>query len=169
MGEGAGLPRRRESGAMARTSRSAAAAKSKVRKVKHHPALPYGDREFIKELSSREGTAAAALEFLILTGAAPPRSSGPAWPGDRREGPGSDSSRRSACRACRTPEQCEVRRQRDSMVTLRPHALRRDDPYPAFSSISGQRAPDDLGGAAHRQDKEFECRRAVPSASLAPL
>lgn len=43
-------------------------AKSKVRKVKHHPALPYDDiRDFVKDLQSRVGVAAAALEFLLWT------------------------------------------------------------------------------------------------------
>jgi integrase len=43
-------------------------AKSKVRKVKHHPALPYDEiRDFVKDLQSRVGVAAAALEFLLWT------------------------------------------------------------------------------------------------------
>ena len=43
-------------------------ARSKVRKVRHHAALPY-DRlgGFMKELRELEGIGAAALEFLILT------------------------------------------------------------------------------------------------------
>jgi integrase len=45
-------------------------ARSKVRKVVHHPALPYGDlAEFMKELRQREGLSALALEFTILTAA----------------------------------------------------------------------------------------------------
>jgi integrase len=44
------------------------AAKSKVHKVRHHPALPYTEiGTFIADLRTREGSAAAALEFLILT------------------------------------------------------------------------------------------------------
>jgi integrase len=43
------------------------AARSKVRKVKHHPALDYHDMPaFIAELRRRVGTSAIALEFLIL-------------------------------------------------------------------------------------------------------
>ena len=43
-------------------------ARSKVRQVRHHAALPYDELgAFIKELRSNEGTAATALEFLILT------------------------------------------------------------------------------------------------------
>jgi integrase len=43
-------------------------AQSKVRAVKHHAALPYTEAgAFMVDLRSREGTAAAALEFLILT------------------------------------------------------------------------------------------------------
>jgi integrase len=45
-------------------------ARSKVRKVVHHPALPYDDlAEFMKELRQREGLSALALEFTILTAA----------------------------------------------------------------------------------------------------
>jgi integrase len=43
-------------------------ARSKVRMVKHHAALPYlGIGAFMKDLRAMEGTSAAALEFLILT------------------------------------------------------------------------------------------------------
>ena len=42
---------------------------SRVSPVKHHPALPYKQiPAFMAELSEREGIAARALEFLILTG-----------------------------------------------------------------------------------------------------
>jgi integrase len=42
--------------------------KSKIRKVRHHPALPYDELgAFMKTLQGQPGTAAAALEFLILT------------------------------------------------------------------------------------------------------
>jgi hypothetical protein len=45
-------------------------AKSKVRKVEHHPALPYGRiGAFMADLLRREGTTAKALRFLILTAA----------------------------------------------------------------------------------------------------
>lgn len=44
--------------------------RAKVRKVKHHPALPYQDLPaFMAELRAREGVAAKALEFTILTAA----------------------------------------------------------------------------------------------------
>jgi integrase len=43
-------------------------AKSKVRTVEHHPALPYGQiGAFMSDLRRREGTAAKALQFVILT------------------------------------------------------------------------------------------------------
>jgi integrase len=43
-------------------------AKSKVRKVEHHPALPYGQiGAFMSDLGERDGTAAKALQFTILT------------------------------------------------------------------------------------------------------
>jgi len=42
----------------------------KMRRVKHHAALPYADMaEFMASLHGQEGTAARALEFTILTGA----------------------------------------------------------------------------------------------------
>jgi integrase len=45
-------------------------ARSKVRAVKHHAALPYTEiGTFMADLRSREGAASAALEFLILTAA----------------------------------------------------------------------------------------------------
>ncbi|WP_293424557.1 tyrosine-type recombinase/integrase [Phreatobacter sp.] len=45
-------------------------ARSRVRKVKHHPALPYEELPaFIKSLRECDGTAPRALEFLILTAA----------------------------------------------------------------------------------------------------
>jgi integrase len=45
-------------------------ARTKVRTVKHHAALAYTEiHTFMKELRQAEGTAAAALEFLILTAA----------------------------------------------------------------------------------------------------
>jgi integrase len=45
-------------------------SRAKVRPVKHHAALPYTEiPAFMKELRKTEGTAALALEFLILTAA----------------------------------------------------------------------------------------------------
>jgi integrase len=45
-------------------------ARSKVHKVKHHPALPYNEMaDFTAALQNQEGVAARALEFLILTAA----------------------------------------------------------------------------------------------------
>ena len=43
-------------------------APSKVRRVKHHEALPYLEiADFMTELREQEGVAAKALEFVILT------------------------------------------------------------------------------------------------------
>ena len=68
MGEGARLSQRREPGAVARPSRPSAAGASKVRKVEHHAALPYAELPaFMRELRERDGVAARALEFTILT------------------------------------------------------------------------------------------------------
>jgi integrase len=45
-------------------------ARMRVRAVKHHAALPYAEiGSFMADLRTKEGTAAAALEFLILTAA----------------------------------------------------------------------------------------------------
>lgn len=45
-------------------------ARGSIRKVKHHPALAYAQiPDFMAELRGREGIAARALEFLILTAA----------------------------------------------------------------------------------------------------
>ncbi len=44
--------------------------RSKVQKVRHHPALPYGEMgTFFQSLRAQTGTAAKALQFLILTAA----------------------------------------------------------------------------------------------------
>ena len=41
---------------------------AKVKKVEHHPALPYaGMVDFMQKLARQEGTGARALSFLILT------------------------------------------------------------------------------------------------------
>jgi integrase len=43
-------------------------ARGKVRKVEHHPALPYAEMgDFFANLREQQGIAARALEFLILT------------------------------------------------------------------------------------------------------
>jgi integrase len=47
-------------------------ATSKVRKVRNHPALPYQQLPaLMRELRERDGVAAAALEFQILTAVRP--------------------------------------------------------------------------------------------------
>lgn len=53
---------------------------SRVRKVKHHPALPYAELPaFMEALRSEEGIAARALEFLILTAARTNEVIGATW------------------------------------------------------------------------------------------
>jgi integrase len=53
---------------------------SKIRVVKHHPALPYHEiSPFITRLRERNGTAAVALEFLILTSARSGEVRGATW------------------------------------------------------------------------------------------
>jgi integrase len=55
--------------------------RSKVRKVKHHAALPYGEiGGFMLALRERETTAAQALEFTILTAARTGETIGAQWP-----------------------------------------------------------------------------------------
>ena len=53
---------------------------AKIRDVKHHAALPYPEiADFIKRLRARNGTAAVALEFLILTSARSGEVRGATW------------------------------------------------------------------------------------------
>ena len=55
-------------------------ARSKVRKVEHHAALPYAELPaFLVSLREQEGTAARALEFTILTAARTGESMGARW------------------------------------------------------------------------------------------
>jgi integrase len=55
-------------------------ARSKVRKVKHHAALPYAELPgYLLELRTQEGNAARALEFTILTAARTGESIGAKW------------------------------------------------------------------------------------------
>ncbi len=52
----------------------------KVRRVKHHPALPYdGLGDFMRELRALEGTAPLALEFTILTATRTSETIGARW------------------------------------------------------------------------------------------
>jgi integrase len=54
--------------------------KSKVTRVKHHPALPYDDMPaFMSELHAREGISARALEFKALTAARTSAVIGATW------------------------------------------------------------------------------------------
>jgi integrase len=54
--------------------------KSKVRRVEHHAALPYAEiGAFIAEMQQREGVAARALEFAILTAARTGEVIGAKW------------------------------------------------------------------------------------------
>jgi integrase len=55
-------------------------ARAKVRKVKHHPALPYADiSTFTTALRERDAVAARALEFAILTAARTGEVIGATW------------------------------------------------------------------------------------------
>jgi len=55
-------------------------ARSKVRQVRHHPALPYGEiGSFMQALRAQEGEAARALEFLFLTAARTGEVIGATW------------------------------------------------------------------------------------------
>jgi len=56
------------------------AARSKVREVKHHSALPYAELPaFLARLREQEGVAARALEFLVLTAARTGEVIGARW------------------------------------------------------------------------------------------
>jgi integrase len=60
--------------------KEALAAPSKIRKIRHHPAVPYVEMPvFMAELRSRDGIAARALEFTILTAARTGEVTGAAW------------------------------------------------------------------------------------------
>jgi integrase len=55
--------------------------KSKMRRVKHHAALPYVEiGDFMAQLKQQEGVAAEALEFTILTAARTGEVIGARWP-----------------------------------------------------------------------------------------
>ncbi len=55
-------------------------SRAKVRKVEHHPALPYSEISlFIKELRKQEGVSAKALEFAILTASRTNEVLGATW------------------------------------------------------------------------------------------
>jgi integrase len=55
-------------------------ARSSVRKVKHHAALPYDQmKSFTKALKNEDGVAALALEFLILTACRTNEAIGATW------------------------------------------------------------------------------------------
>jgi hypothetical protein len=85
--------------------------KSKVRRVEHHAALPYPEiAEFLAELRERDGVAARALEFTILTVARTDETIGATWaeidleahlwviPAERMKGPRGSIVRPSAGR-----------------------------------------------------------------------
>jgi len=53
---------------------------SKVRKVRHHPAMPYAELPaFMAELATREGVSRLALRFSILTASRPNEVCGARW------------------------------------------------------------------------------------------
>lgn len=53
---------------------------TKVRAVKHHPALPHADiADFMEQLEERDGVAALALAFTILTAARSGETRGATW------------------------------------------------------------------------------------------
>lgn len=55
-------------------------ARSKVRRVRHHPALPYAELPaFVVQLQARDGIAARALEFVILTASRTGEALGARW------------------------------------------------------------------------------------------
>ena len=55
-------------------------ARSKVRRVKHHAALPYSEiGNFMQKLREQEGTAAKALEYSILTACRTGEALGATW------------------------------------------------------------------------------------------
>ena len=80
LGEGARLTGGREPGEVARSSRQPPSGARQVRRVEHHPTLPYDElADFIAELRGQEGIASRALEFLILTAARTGEVIGARW------------------------------------------------------------------------------------------
>jgi integrase len=60
--------------------KEALAAPSKIKKIRHHPALPYVEiPAFMEELRASDGVAARALEFTILTAARTSEITGATW------------------------------------------------------------------------------------------
>jgi integrase len=54
--------------------------RAKVRRVEHHPALPYDQAaDFFKALRAQDGVAASALRFLILTATRTSETIGATW------------------------------------------------------------------------------------------
>src|SRR5262249_27220727 len=54
--------------------------RAKVRRVEHHPALPYAEiGEFMAALRHQQGTAARALEFCVLTATRTSETIGATW------------------------------------------------------------------------------------------
>jgi integrase len=54
--------------------------RSKLQRVKHHPALPFAELpDFVSKLGAQKGTAARALEFTILTAARTGDTIGAVW------------------------------------------------------------------------------------------
>ena len=55
-------------------------SRKKVREVRHHPALPYAELDFMAKLKAERGTAAQALQFAILTAARTDETIKAQWP-----------------------------------------------------------------------------------------
>ena len=129
-----------EPGTMEGQSGSYSASAGKVRRVKHHAALPFDDMpEFLAEVRRRPGIAARALEFTILTAARTAEVLGACWreidwaakvwtiPGERMK----------AGREHRVPLTEEALR---VLETVRPLALLRNgEPDPAAPLFPGPR------------------------------
>jgi len=81
LGDGAGLPPRRRTPARWKGHlENLLAARSKVRRVEHHAALPYPEiADFTAELRPQEGVGARAFEFAILTAARTGEVIGAKW------------------------------------------------------------------------------------------
>lgn len=107
-------------------------ARSKVRKVEHHAALPYAALPgFLVDLREQEGIAASALEFTILTAARTGETLGARWSEiDLLDKIWTvPAGRMKAGRDHRVPLSARALAILDKMQALRPHADRSSDQF----------------------------------------
>ena len=114
----------RESGPLAWPSRSGLPAPGKVRKVRHHPAVPIDDLPAVyARLKASSGLAAKAVRFVILTAARPSEGANARWPEIDRQAAlwTVPAARMKADRDHRAPLSAEAQAILAELVELRTH------------------------------------------------